>query len=117
MARGRRGKAPRRGGSAMRPESFTVKVQESLDRAQRLARERGQQSLEPAHVLLALLQDESGVARALLEKLGVEPGLVEGDAAAIADRLPRVSGSDDLYVSNDLKKALDAADHERERLK
>jgi ATP-dependent Clp protease ATP-binding subunit ClpB len=101
----------------MRPESFTVKVQEALDRAQRLARERGQQALEPAHVLLALMEDEAGVTRALLEKLGVEPGFVEGDAGALVDRLPRVSGSADLHVSNDLKQALDAADKERERLK
>jgi len=95
----------------MRPDAFTVKVQEALERAQKLVRERGQQSVEPAHVLLALLEDEQGVTRALLEKLGVEPGFVEGEAAAIVDRLPRVSGSADLHVSNDLKKALDAADH------
>jgi ATP-dependent Clp protease ATP-binding subunit ClpB len=101
----------------MRPDSFTVKVQEAIETAQRLARERGNQALEPAHLFLALLDDEQGVARALLEKLGVDPGLVEQDVEGILGRLPRISGSSDLYMSNDLKKLLDQADSERERLK
>ncbi|MEP7028237.1 MAG: ATP-dependent chaperone ClpB [Candidatus Eisenbacteria bacterium] len=101
----------------MRADAFTVKVQEALEAAQRLARARGHQALEPAHLFSALLEDEQGVARALLEKLGVEPGAVLGDAMAIVDRLPRISGSSDLHLSNDLKKLLDVADEERERLK
>ena len=101
----------------MRADAFTVKVQEAIDSAQRLARERGHQALEPAHLLAALLEDEQGVTRALLEKLGVDAGTVEADVNALIERLPRVSGSSDLYLSNDLKKLLDDADSERERLK
>ena len=95
----------------MRPETFTVKVQEALERAQRVARERGQQSLEPEHVLQALLDDEQGVARALLEKLGADPATVARETAELVARRPRVSGGaggDQLYLSNDLRKALEA---------
>jgi ATP-dependent Clp protease ATP-binding subunit ClpB len=101
----------------MRPESFTVKVQEALEGAQRIAREHAQQSLEPEHVLAALLEDEQGVARALLEKVGADPDTLAGEVSAALARRPRVSGGTDLYLSNDLKKALDDADHERDRLK
>ncbi len=101
----------------MRPETFTVKVQEALERAQRLARERGHQALDPAHLVFMLLEDREGVARAILEKLGVEPSLVAEDLEVLIGRLPRVEGGRELYASSDLTKLLDAADKERERLK
>ncbi len=103
----------------MRPESFTVKVQEALERAQRLARERGQQALEPAHVVAALLEDEAGVANAILAKLGVEPAQVAADVDGIVASLPRVSGggAGELRGTPGLTKLLDDADKERERLK
>src|SRR5688572_11488359 len=104
-------------GARMRPESFTVKVQEALERAQRITREQGQQSLEPEHVLAALLEDEEGVARALLEKVGADPDTLAAEVTAALARKPRVSGGSDLYLSNDLKKAFDDADRERDRLK
>jgi ATP-dependent Clp protease ATP-binding subunit ClpB len=103
----------------MRPESFTVKVQEAIERAQRIARDRGQQALEPAHVVAALLEDESGVARAILEKLGAEPAQVVADVDGILGSLPRVSGggAGELRGTPTLSKLFDDADHERERLK
>ncbi|MEO6461810.1 MAG: ATP-dependent chaperone ClpB [Candidatus Eisenbacteria bacterium] len=101
----------------MRPESFTVKVQEALERAQKGARERGQQSLEPEHVLAALLEDGQGVARALLEKLGADSDALAREVEGMIERRPRVTGGgEQLYLSNDLKKAFDDADHERDRL-
>jgi ATP-dependent Clp protease ATP-binding subunit ClpB len=102
----------------MRPESFTVKVQEALERAQRVARDRGQPALEPEHVASVLLEDEAGVARALLEKVGADPDALAGELDAALSRKPRVTGgAAELRLSNDLAKALDAADSERERLK
>ena len=56
----------------MRPDTFTVKAQEALERAQRLARERGHQSLAPEHLLAALLEEPEGVVASVLEKLGAE---------------------------------------------
>ncbi len=102
---------------SMRPESFTVKVQEALERAQRLARERSHSTLEPEHLLAALLDDEAGVARALLEKLGVDPAALAAEVESALARRPRVSGSADLHIGNDLRRALESADTERERLK
>src|SRR5258705_135724 len=46
----------------MRADAFTVKVQEALEAAQRLARQRGHQALEPAHLFAALLEDEQRVS-------------------------------------------------------
>ncbi len=102
---------------SLRPESFTVKVQEAIERAQRIARERSHSTLEPEHLLAALLDDEAGVARALLAKLGADPDALATEAESALARRPRVSGSADLHLGNDLTRALESADTERERLK
>src|SRR5215831_1424734 len=101
----------------MRPDAFTVKAQEVIDRAQRLARDRGNPGLAPEHLLAALLADKEGVATALLEKLGVEPAAIAADNESALERLPKVSGSHELSITNELRQALEAADKERERLK
>src|SRR5262245_10490816 len=101
----------------MRPDAFTVKAQEAIERAQRIARDRGNPGLAPEHLLAALLEDREGVPAALLEKLGVESGAVAGDAQSALDRLPKVTGSAELSLTQELRQVLDAADKERERLK
>ena len=63
----------------MRPDTFTVKSQEAIERAQRLAREHGHQELAPEHLLAALLEDAEGAVAAVLQKLG----------AARRERLPQ----------------------------
>src|SRR4029077_6545104 len=57
--------------SAMRFDRYTIKSQEALERAQRLASERGHQELQPEHLLSALLDDAEGTTASVLEKLGV----------------------------------------------
>jgi ATP-dependent Clp protease ATP-binding subunit ClpB len=64
----------------MRLDKFREKAQEALQEAADLARNSGQQAVEPEHLLLALLHQEEGVARTLLECAGVSvqalaPGL------------------------------------------
>jgi ATP-dependent Clp protease ATP-binding subunit ClpB len=101
----------------MRSDAFTVKAQEALDRAQRLARERSNQNLLGEHLLAALLEDKEGVVTATLTKLGVDQGALAQETTAALDRLPRVSGSADIYLSEEIRKALETADQERTRLK
>ncbi len=101
----------------MRPDTFTVKAQEAIERAQRLARERGNQSLSPEHLLAALLEDAEGVIPSVLEKLGADRQGLAAETQKAIERLPRVGGSGDLYLSAELRAALEAADGERERLK
>src|SRR5918911_34678 len=97
-------------------DKLTEKSQEALQAAASLAAELGQQAVEPEHLALALLRQEGGLTRPLLESSGVSvPGL---EAALVSDveRLPRVSGGQP-YISNALSQALDRAEREAERLK
>ncbi|NLH87719.1 MAG: hypothetical protein GX460_05900, partial [Firmicutes bacterium] len=57
----------------MRFDELTVKSQEAIARAQRIAQERQHQSVDPLHVLAALLEQEEGVVPPVLAKLGLAP--------------------------------------------
>ena len=100
----------------MNPDRFTIKSQEALERAQRLASERSHQELRPEHLLAALLDDAGGTVVAVLEKLGVqrEP-LAQANTLAM-DRLPRVQGGS-LFVGDALRLALERAEKVAEQLK
>src|SRR5262245_11656935 len=100
----------------MKFDQYTVKSQEALERAQRVAREHAHQELQPEHLLAALLDDAEGPTAALLEKLGVprEPLAAAVDAAL--GRQPRVQGGS-LYIGDALRQVLEAAEAAAERLK
>ena len=57
----------------MRFDRFTIKSQETIQKAKSLAEQYGNQQIEPEHLLLAMLSDREGTAVAMLRKLGVAP--------------------------------------------
>ncbi len=104
------------GTGSMRLDRFTVKSQEALERAQRLAGELGHQELQPEHLLIALLEDVEGTTAALLQKLGVSREALLQDATGALKRLPRVQGGP-RYLSDSLRTALERAEQSADRLK
>src|SRR5262245_29452130 len=102
----------------MRLDKFTVKAQEAVQEAQSMADRLGHQEILPEHVLAALLDQEEGIIRPLLQKLGADPRALRADVQRELDRLPKVQGaSGQLYVSGRLRKAMDRAWEEAQRLK
>ncbi len=101
----------------MRLEKFTEKAQEALQDAAELARSLGQQAIEPEHLILALIRQQDGVGRTLLERAGVSVQALEPALVSVVERLPRVSGAGQPYLSSALQKALDQAEQEAEKLK
>ena len=79
----------------MQPDRFTVKSQEAVAAAQMLAAENGNTELAPAHLLLALLQQEDGLVVPVLQKLGADVAAITARAREAVDALPKVSGSDE----------------------
>ncbi|MGI9093082.1 MAG: ATP-dependent chaperone ClpB [Mycobacteriales bacterium] len=77
----------------MEPNKLTTKSQDAFAAAIRLAAEHGNPAVEPAHVLLALLRQDDGVASPLLRAAGVDPAAVATSAETIESRLPSASGS------------------------
>lgn len=72
---------------------LTTKSQEALNQAVHAAAEAGHPHVEPAHLLMALLQQSDGTALPLLRAVGVNPVALQGDVREILDRLPRASGA------------------------
>jgi ATP-dependent Clp protease ATP-binding subunit ClpB len=100
----------------MRNEKLTLKAQEAIQAAQSQARRRDHQAVEVEHLVLALLEQEDGVAGPLLEKIGAAPSAVASRIEDELRSLPRVSGGEP-YAGNRLMKLLDAAEQEAKKLK
>src|SRR2546428_13464956 len=64
---------------ATRFDKFTVKAQEALQATQEIAGRFGNQQMEPAHLLLALVEQPEGIVPATLARLGVAPAAGGGD--------------------------------------
>ena len=97
----------------MNMDQFTKKSLEALQSAQSLAVERGNQQIEQAHLLLALVGDEQGLVPQLLEAMGRSADSVRAAAEQRVDKLPRVSGggrqADRVYIAQSVDKALQGA--------
>src|SRR6266705_2195538 len=99
-----------------RPDRLTEKTQEAIQQAQTLAQEAQHQEITPEHLLLALLQQPDGTVPPILQQVGVDPARVASDVKAQLDRLPKVYGAE-TYLGSRLRRLLDAASTEMERLK
>jgi len=102
---------------AINPEKLTIKAQEALSSAEHLAGSNSNQQIEPLHLLAALLEQEDGIARPIVEKIGADAARLSAMVAAEIKRLPSVSGGHDHYLSSKLKEALKLAFDEMKALK
>ena len=95
----------------MRMDKLTTKFQQALSDAQSLAVGRDNQYIEPVHLMVALLDQQGGTARPLLEKAAVNVPKLRSDLAAALERLPKVEGTGgEVMLSNDLNKLLNVTD-------
>jgi len=101
----------------MRIDRFTSKMQEGLQEGQALASQLQHQDLTPEHLLLALVRQQDGLARPLLEKLNVRIPEVEGLLEQELARRPKISGAAEQYLNADLRNVLNQAETEMTRLK
>jgi ATP-dependent Clp protease ATP-binding subunit ClpB len=95
----------------MRMDKLTSSFQAALADAQSLAVGRDNQFIEPAHLMLAMLDAQGGGVRPLLIKAGVDVTRLRSLLNATLDGLPKVEGTaGDVQVSNDLSKLLNITD-------
>jgi ATP-dependent Clp protease ATP-binding subunit ClpB len=103
----------------MRFDKFTLKVQEALQDAQTMASTLGHQAIEPEHMLLSLLQQQDGIASAIVTKLNVAPQRIEQELEAYLKKQPSVAGAGvgQVYLGGRLNKIFDQAMTEAAQLK
>ncbi len=96
----------------MRMDKLTMKSQEAVQEAQRIAEAKGNQELQPEHLLASLLSDHEGIPVQILERIGIDMNLLSRDVEAEIERFPKVSGATpmgQIYISPRLKKVFEEA--------
>jgi len=99
---------------------FTEKLQEALSAAQAKAVRYGHQQVDLEHLLLALLEQERGLAMSILNKADIDAGAVKRQLEQELSKLPKVSGSagaaDQVYITGRLRQVLTKAQDEAKNL-
>ncbi|MCL4786395.1 MAG: ATP-dependent chaperone ClpB [Verrucomicrobia bacterium] len=101
----------------MQMERLTIKSQEALQEAQRVAQGYSHQELDGEHLLLALLDQTESLIPELLEKIGVATAKLKADLETELNRRHKVQGAAEAYVGTTLRKVLEAAQAEAGKLK
>jgi len=100
----------------MRQDKLTTKLQEALADAQSLAVGNDNPYIEPVHLLVALINQDDGSARSLLQRAGVNVNALTNALKSSLERLPKVSGtSGDVQVSRELIGVLNLSDKEAQK--
>lgn len=100
-------------------EKFTLKSQEALQTAKEIASNYNNQSIEPAHLFAALLQDQNGIIPQILQKAGANLSYMKIKVNELLEKMPKVGGAESMnqYLSAGLSKALEIALKEAKSLK
>ncbi|MEZ5073887.1 MAG: ATP-dependent chaperone ClpB [Solirubrobacterales bacterium] len=102
----------------MQSDRFTTMGRDAVAAAMRIASQRRNTEAAPAHLLLAILQQEDGFAPPILRKIGADVVAIENATSARIDELPTVSGAEapDVRPSQGLVKVLQRAEREMQAL-
>jgi ATP-dependent Clp protease ATP-binding subunit ClpB len=102
----------------MQIDKFTIKAQELLSQAQKIASENGNQSVDDVHLMSAMLEQKEGIIIPVLKKLEVNIDDLSGRVNGLLAKQPKVSGpAAQLYLSAELNNILNNAFNEATQLK
>jgi ATP-dependent Clp protease ATP-binding subunit ClpB len=102
----------------MQLDRFTIKSQEAIQAALRLAEERRNPQATPEHLLAVLLEQQEGIVAPVLRKVGADPGAIRTATGGALDALPTMTGpSGGSGPAEELIQVLRAAEHEMRQLR
>ena len=93
----------------MNINTLTIKAQEALQAALNLARERGQQAVEPLHLLAVLIREDDSLATFLLGRVGVNISGLRDETQRAVGSLPRVEGGGEQFFAQETSKVIQRA--------
>ena len=96
----------------MNISKFTQKSVEAVQGCEKLAYEYGNQQIDQEHLLVSLLRLEDSLIMKLVTKMGISGGQFLNEAEQALNKLPKVSGGGQVYLTNDLNKVLISAEDE-----
>ncbi len=92
----------------MNMNNYTIKSQEAVQEAVRVAQEKGQQAIETGHLLMGLVAKGENITTFIFNKLGINGRNVKAALERIVDAYPRVSGGSP-YLSDNANRVLERA--------
>jgi len=95
----------------------TEKAQEAVLKANDFSEQMGHPQIAPEHLLLALIEQEDGVAPRVLSAAGADSRALHTSLSGYLKKQPSVQGSANRYMSGDMERVLDAAERESSRMK
>ena len=98
-------------------DKLTIKAQEAIAQAQSIASERGNPEIDPLHVLAALLAEQEGVVKPILDRVGVNRQQLDRIVQAELGHFPKVSGGAPPQPNAALQKLFEAAQREADAMK
>ena len=93
-------------------DNFTIKAQEAILQAQRIAAGYEQQTVDTVHLIKGILETSEDVAKFLLQKADVNMTMLERELTKELKTYPKVEGTDKQYLTNDSNAALARAKKE-----
>lgn len=101
---------------SMNLNKLTIRAQDVVQKAQELASSAQQQQIAPEHVMLALLDDQSGLAAPMLERIGANVAYIRQKMQQAIERFPTVSGVTGNQLSNEAQRVLQTAADDAKKL-
>ena len=101
----------------MTQNKMTMKANEALQNAMSLATEYNHQEIGIEHLLSALIGQEEGLVRPILQQLEINIGALESEIKKAMDKRPKVQGVSQVYLSSELNQALNRAEKEASKMK
>jgi ATP-dependent Clp protease ATP-binding subunit ClpB len=98
-------------------DRLTIKVQEALNEAQKIALEWGNPSIEAEHLLLAFLQQKEGLVPLIFSKIGLDPNQLKDEVLHLIQKKPQISGAVHRQLDPLLHKILEASFLQAEQMK
>jgi ATP-dependent Clp protease ATP-binding subunit ClpB len=99
------------------PNKFTDKAWEAIVKSQDIVRAYQQQQLDVEHLVLALLEEPTGLATRIFSRCEIDPGRLQQQLEAFTQRQAKVAKNDQLYLGRSLDLMLDRAEETRARMK
>ncbi len=101
----------------MQFEKFTIKAQEALQEAQKLAQNNNHQQIDLEHLLSVLLNQTEGIVPSLLEKLEINSEMLKRNLAENLEKRPQIHGGGESFLSSRLNQVLNQSFKEAKQLK
>lgn len=90
-------------------DNFTINAQDAIIKAQQIASDRSQQTVDTSHILRGIMETDENVLSFLLNKMAVDMNSIKEENEKLIDLIPKVQGADKQFLSNDANNAISKA--------